>query len=428
MTTPAAPTPDRHAAVAIVRILRDAGHVAYFAGGCVRDELLGVTPEDYDVATDATPDRVVTLFPKSGEVGKSFGVVIVKHGGPVVEVATFRADGLYTDRRRPDSVRFSTPAEDAARRDFTVNALFLDPLGAEGGVQSSLGGTVIDLVGGLKDLSTKILRAVGDPAKRLAEDHLRALRAARLAAKLGFVIEAGTAEAIRAHATDLRGVSRERVGEEVRRMVSHPTRARAAQFVRDLGLAGPVFMQTNELSGSRAGTPHLAALGPRASVGTYLAGWAMDLGEVVEGDAARAELCARWRRALCLSNDEHEAMRAVLRLVAGLRDDWRRLGVAGRKRLAAQPCFADALCLFGVEKPVMATEIAADVASLASTRSGLAPTPWVTGDDLVAMGKTPGPEFKRILDAVYDAQLEDRIVTPEEGRELARRLGVQSAE
>ena len=227
----------RRAGELIIKTLTEKGHTAYFAGGCVRDALLGRTPKDYDVATDATPDRITTLFPRTAEVGAAFGVVLVKTGKEVTEVATFRSEGSYSDRRRPDSVTFSNPAEDAKRRDYTVNALFLDPLlGADhphshpvieqtpGVVIAPHGshGRVIDFVGGLPDIKQRVLRAVGDPDQRLAEDHLRALRAARLAAKLGFHLDEGTAGAIRRHAADLQGVSRERVGEEIRGWPSTP--------------------------------------------------------------------------------------------------------------------------------------------------------------------------------------------------------------
>lgn len=423
MLSSSAPSPARLAAIEIVQRLRAAGHTAYFAGGCVRDELLGVTPDDYDVATDAVPDRVMALFPRSGEVGKSFGVVIVKVGGEVVvEVATFRADGDYTDSRRPDSVRFSSPQEDAERRDYTVNALFLDPLApsSHGSTTSPLGGMVIDLIGGLPDLTARVLRAVGDPDKRLAEDHLRALRAARLAAKLDFAVEPATANAIRAHAAELRGVSRERVGDEVRRMLLHPSRAGAAWLVADLGLVGPVFLLPDGAAiPTMRNAKHLAALPGVASAGASLAAWALDQGSPLD-EGPLSELLTRWRRALCLSNDEREALAGVLRLVRTLRNDWSRLAVAGQKRLAANDRFADALCLFGVEAGQAAAAVHARVNELAQTPEGLAPKPFVTGDDLVAMGLTPGPGFKVILDGVYDAQLEGRAKNVDEARELAR--------
>src|SRR5690606_2366392 len=171
----------------IASTLRSHGHIAYFAGGCVRDALLGHPPTDYDIATDATPDRVQSLFDRTAAVGAHFGVVLVKRRGVTVEVATFRSEGPYSDQRRPDSVTFSDPESDARRRDFTINALFLDPLA---------GDKVIDFVGGRQDLKAGVVRAVGDPEARLAEDHLRALRAVRFTARLGFRLDQATAKAI----------------------------------------------------------------------------------------------------------------------------------------------------------------------------------------------------------------------------------------
>ena len=200
-------TPDqlRDTAALVVRTLSGAGHTAYFAGGCVRDALLGTPPADYDIATDATPDQVRALFERTSHVGAHFGVVLVHINRASIEVATFRADGPYTDSRRPDTVEFSTPEQDAKRRDFTINALFLDPLvdtrtTIRGRV---VRGEIIDLVGGRDDLERGVVRAVGTPSARLAEDHLRALRAVRFAARLGCEIESDTADAIRAHAAEL---------------------------------------------------------------------------------------------------------------------------------------------------------------------------------------------------------------------------------
>ncbi len=204
--------PDQSArddATAVVRRLRDAGHVAYFAGGCVRDTLLGHTPKDYDVATDAPPQRVRQLFHNTQAVGAAFGVILVRLGRSTIEVATFRTDGTYTDGRRPDTVTFATAEEDAKRRDFTINGLFLDPLD---------GDRVIDYVGGRADLDAKLIRAIGNPDERFAEDHLRLLRAVRFAARLGFEIEPTTADAIRRTPRAAR-ISPERIAEELRRMV-----------------------------------------------------------------------------------------------------------------------------------------------------------------------------------------------------------------
>ncbi|MEK7766953.1 MAG: CCA tRNA nucleotidyltransferase, partial [bacterium] len=188
-------------AAGIVRRLQEAGRVAYFAGGCVRDELLGRTPKDYDVATDATPEAVMALFPKTAPVGVQFGVVRVVTDAGDVEVATFRSDGPYRDGRHPETVVFTDAEHDASRRDFTVNAMFFDPVT----------GRLLDYCGGQDDLARKVIRAVGDPRARFEEDRLRVLRAVRFAAGLGFEMDAGTASAVREFAPRLAEVAWERI-------------------------------------------------------------------------------------------------------------------------------------------------------------------------------------------------------------------------
>ncbi len=406
-------TPGRRAAAEIIATLRDAGHVAYLAGGCVRDELLGRMPQDYDVATDATPPVLTRLFRKTSEVGASFGVVLVKLHGVVTEVATFRADGAYTDKRRPDEVRFSTPEEDAARRDFTVNALFLDPADTSAGPH----GRVIDFVGGLADLERKVLRAVGDPDARLAEDHLRALRAVRLSAKLSFTIDDATRAAITRHARDLAGVSRERIGDEIRAMMAHATRAGAVTTLAELGLDAPVLGET-----SRTTPPHiLARLRPEAGFGVCLAAWALDRGLEV-GTTDSQLLVTRWRSALCLSNDERASLSNILQTIPTIERKWDSLGVAARKRLASTDAFSDAHDLVFVRNTSLAGRVSEDVASLRATASGLSPDPLVSGDDLIGLGLPPGPGFKVLLEALYDAQLEERIVSRDDGLRLALEL------
>lgn len=391
-------TESRDAATHIVRALTAHGHIAYFAGGCVRDELLGLVPTDYDVATDATPTRIAELFPKTAHVGASFGVMLVKIGRVVVEVATFRADGNYSDNRRPDSVRFSTPEEDAQRRDFTVNALFLDPLAP------SPTPTIIDHVAGLPDLAARVLRAVGNPDARLNEDHLRALRAARLAAKLGLTIDPATTRAIRNHAAHLSGVSRERIGEEVRRMLGHPSRATAAALLRDLALEGPVLAAPQSPS-THADFPRLRSIAPTDSMAIFpmaLAAWALDL--ALPGDAA-----AQLRAALCLSNDDLTWLRAILSHHHALVSAWPTATIAQQKRWAAAKGFAEALEILRATDPAAAAAIAAHVSHLSQTHGGLAPLPLIDGDHLLRLNLPPGPAFKRILDHVYDAQLEGHV-------------------
>lgn len=408
--------PAREAAVAVVRTLREAGHIAYFAGGCVRDELLGREPSDYDVATDAVPDRVRTLFRKTAAVGASFGVILVKQSGHVIEVATFRADGAYSDARRPDSVRFSTPEEDAARRDFTVNALFLDPLDP-----ASPGGKLIDFVGGQADLDRRVLRAVGDPDARLAEDHLRALRAVRLSGKLGFSIEPATAAAIKRHAASLTGVSRERVGDEIRAILGTPGRARSIALLHSLGLEPSVLAL--RLSADDLPLPRLTALDPHASVNAALAAWCEDLSPTLDEIAIRPTV-SRVRKSLCLSNAEDEALLGTLSRLWFLRSSWALAPVAARKRQAASPGFQDALAVLQAESAQAAAQIRADVASLESDGVGLAPEPLVSGDDLIAAGHKPGPRFRLALDRVYDAQLEGLVSEKGAAMELASRLFV----
>jgi tRNA nucleotidyltransferase/poly(A) polymerase len=407
----------REVALEIIRVLRGGGHVAYLAGGCVRDEILGHEAQDYDVATDATPDRIASLFKRTRAVGKAFGVMQVQDRGVTVEVATFRKEHGYSDRRRPDSVTFSSAEEDARRRDFTINALLIDPLAPPQVVRGvRVAGAVIDFVGGLADLERRVIRAVGDPDERLAEDNLRALRAVRFAARLGFTIDPSTAEAIRRHAADLAGVSRERIGEEVRRMLSEPSRASAAGLIESLGLDASVLRESARGGGSLS---VLGTLRGCTAVTTALAAWAVDR---AGPDLPIAETVARWRRALCLSNDEADGLRALLGGVRSLRHEWPGLSVAGRKRGAASPWFGEARRLIAGFDAAASERVTLEATALARSPGGLAPTPLVTGDDLVAAGIAPGKGFGQWLDAVYDAQLEGRIETRDEALDLARRL------
>lgn len=406
-----------------MRRLREAGHVAYFAGGCVRDELLGLEPVDYDVATDARPDAIQAMFRKTAAVGASFGVVLVKERGGVVEVATFRSDGPYSDNRRPDRVEFADAAHDAERRDFTINALFLDPLAAED--SAGIHGHVIDHVGGMADLRAGIIRAVGDPERRLAEDHLRALRAVRFAARFGFEIEGGTADAIRDHAADLEGVSRERVGDELRRMFLAETRARAAAHLDALRLDGVVL---GVVPTAARGTA-LASLAPGDLLGrsvpvsfaAALAALAFDRGEA-ESAAQVPGLVRRWRRGLCLSNEESARLRDVLEGVLEMEAGWAGAVVSRRKRRAAAPWFADALAVLQARDAGLGARVRADVESLAGDGIGIAPTPLIDGNDMLEAGATPGPVFARVLASVYDAQLEGRVSGKPDALKLAAEL------
>ncbi len=221
------------------RVLREAGHTVYLAGGAVRDQLLGLDPKDYDLATSATPTEVQALFKKSDAVGEHFGVIIVKGDHEMIEVATFRTDGSYKDGRRPESVEFSSPEEDAQRRDFTINGLFQDPVTGE----------VIDHVGGQADLEAKILRAIGDPKKRFEEDALRLMRAVRFAVVTGFEIEPNTLDAIHQCAPLLAQISPERIRDEFSRIMVAPDRGRGLELLTETGLAREFLPELYDLQG-----------------------------------------------------------------------------------------------------------------------------------------------------------------------------------
>jgi len=400
-------SPARQAALAVVTHLRGQGHEACFAGGCVRDELLGLTPGDYDVATDATPDQLARLFRGARLVGAKFGVVQVRKLGVWTEVATFRSDGLYSDNRRPDEITFSDPQSDAERRDFTINALFLDPLADQGDWTRRPGGErmsgrVIDLVGGLADLDASVIRAVGDPHRRLAEDHLRALRAVRFAARLGFDIEPKTAHAIAQHARELEGISRERIGGELRRMLAHPTRARAAAVMEMLALDAPALEEMPR--GAARGHVRLAALPEDADPALALAAWMLDRGHGLSS-ADVAPTAGRLRAALCLSNEEQAAIVHCLNRRLAVLGEFDDLSLAGQKRLAASTGFLPALGIVASEAPELAGRVANRVTTLAAEPGGLAPDRWVTGSDLIDRGWQPGPVFARVLEDLYDLQL-----------------------
>ncbi|MEM6460137.1 MAG: CCA tRNA nucleotidyltransferase [Planctomycetota bacterium] len=380
--------------LSILQTLRDHGYVAYLAGGCVRDQLLGLEPKDYDVATDAPPDVVRRLFPRSQAVGEAFGVVLVYTGrGPdrvATEVATFRTEGAYSDGRHPDAVQFTTAEHDAQRRDFTVNGLFLDPLAEGDGV--------IDHVGGRADLDAKVIRAIGDPDRRFAEDYLRMLRAVRFTARLGFTLEDHTARAIREHADQLNRISRERIGGELRAMLTGPRRARAASLLQFLRLDGPTLNEDPR----DVPLPTLGNLDDRAGFATALAAWMTDRGETESLDAL-VDRVPRWRKGLCLSNDETATLRQVLRQ-ADAAQRWNEMPVARRKRwLAADDADATRQLL-----DAMGTggDVERDAATLATDGTGIAPAPLLTGADLIVAGLAPGPRFKTLLDDAYDAQLE----------------------
>ena len=396
----------RAAAVQIVRALAGAGHVAYFAGGCVRDRLMGLDPTDYDIATDARPEQVQGLFQQAYYVGESFGVMLVRQHGHQVHVATFRTDGVYSDGRHPDSVAFTDAEHDAARRDFTINGLFEDPLAEE----------IIDHVGGRADIEARSIRAIGDPRQRLREDALRMLRAVRFAARFKFAIEEATADAIRsaAAAGDLRGVSRERIGEELKRMLIHPNRAMAAWELQYLDLDHAMLDGMHRT----AAPTRLGRLPDDAPYCAALAAWLLDRSE--PGDEPPLDRALRWSRALLLSNADQHGLCRSLQIHETLSGSWPGLGIAAQKRLAAVPEFDTALMVLQASDREVSDDIRRRVRELA--RTDLAPPPLITGDDLIGLGLPPGPAFRSVLDAVYDAQLEGGLGSRDEALALARAI------
>lgn len=397
--------PARDAARRVARRLREAGFQALFAGGCVRDGLLGLEPDDYDVATDATPEDVQRIFPQARGVGEAFGVMLVRSDRHVFEIATFRTDLSYADGRRPTAVRFASAREDAERRDFTINGLFEDPESRE----------VIDYVGGRRDLESKVLRAIGDPSRRFAEDHLRLLRAVRFAARFGLAIEPLTAAAMRAAGAHLDAVARERIGLEVRRMLEDPARATARDLLEQYAFDGYVLGDEHR----RSSEERIAALGASADPILSLAAWGLDRagpGSEVDLDLGRID---RWRLALCLSNDETDALRDI----ATCRKRLRRFGElrqSERKRLAVRPGFLGALRLASHDFSSLASEVDAWRSGLEA--SAIAPGRLIDGHDLLRRGLVAGPRFRDLLEAVYDAQLDGRVATRGEALSLLEAL------
>jgi poly(A) polymerase len=411
-------------ALAAVQILRQAGHIAYFAGGCVRDLLLGLDPKDYDVATDALPERVRSIFPSTQAVGQAFGVILVRIGKSVLEVATFRTDGHYLDGRRPASVHFTTAKEDARRRDFTINGLFLDPLENE----------VLDFVGGRADLASKTLRAIGDPVARFEEDHLRLLRAVRFAARFDLTIHPATSAAIRDQANQLTRISPERVGDEVRRTLTAPTRVTAWRHLGNLGLLRAILRFLPDVSiwpassaGYRLSIFANVGEGTQITLGLSLAALVLDyrlntilqpnVASLLSPDAIRQSVHA-CRKALKISNEESDEMAGSLDVLPLLLDP--PPTIAQMKRFLARPHAVGARQLLSTlesEMPARIGWLRGQFADLEQT--DCAPPPWVTGDDLTAAGLSPGPPFKRVLDLVYDAQLESRVVEKSSALALA---------
>ena len=439
-------------AISIIQTLRQHGFQAYLAGGCVRDLLLKREPADYDVSTSATPAQVMEIFPDTYAVGAQFGVVLVPlpekqrerseslpSKSNAVEVATFRNDLNYSDGRHPDEVRFShDPREDVARRDFTINGMMLDPVNRE----------VLDFVGGRKDLDAGIIRAIGDPARRLGEDKLRMLRAVRFAARFDYTIEAETLAAIQRLAPEIHVVSRERVRDELTRMLTEGHARRAFLLLNETGLLREVLPEISAMKGVQQppefhpegdvfvhtlllleNLPHpcpptlawgalLHDVGKPATFRVAPDRIRFD-GHVEVGVKMAEEICERLR----FSN--HDTAQ-VLALV----DNHMRFGHVARmkestlKKFLRLPGFDEHLALHRADSLAshgnLSTYHFLQKKLTEIPPESIRPTALITGDDLIAAGYAPGPKFREILESVEDAQLEGRLLTHEAALEFVK--------
>jgi poly(A) polymerase len=400
----------RRFALEIVRRLRAAGFEAYWAGGCVRDELLGRTAKDYDVATSAAPAEVRELFGhrRTLAIGAAFGVITVKGPRPagMVEVATFRQDAGYSDGRHPDHVTFSSAREDALRRDFTINGLFFDPVESR----------VIDYVGGQEDIMRRLVRAIGQPEQRFGEDKLRMLRAVRFSATFDFALEEATANAIRRMAGQITVVSPERIAQEMRRVLVVPGAATAVRLLIETRLAEVVLPEIvpSDDEGRRRLDRAVEILQRLREPGFPLA-LAVVVGEMVDAEGVR-QIGARWR----LSNKEIDRAAWLVEHRTAL------VGARTTKWSVLQPLLIadgaeDLIAQHEAASPEGSEEAAWCRQLLAQPREVLDPPPLLTGDDLREQGIPPGPIYRPLLEKLRAAQLDGQIYTKQDALELAAR-------
>lgn len=424
-------TPHEHHARAIIRTLREHGFVAYLAGGCVRDKLLGHEPKDFDVATSARADDVQRLFDHTVPVGAQFGVVLVLAGEYQVEVATFRSDGVYLDGRHPTNVRFSDPHEDALRRDFTINGMFYDPVTEH----------IIDYVDGRKDLAAGVIRAIGDPHARFSEDRLRLLRAIRLAARLDFTIAEDTFAAIQALAPTIVDIAWERIGDEIVKILTEGKARRAFELLSESGLLrvilpeietmrgveqspdfhpeGDVFVHTLLLLDKLDRPTETLALGAllhdvakplcQGQKGERITFY----GHCEQGAKLAVEICQRLKRSRSTWERVEYLVTNHLRVLTAP-----EMRAATLKRLLREEGITELLTLARLD----ALSSSGDLRSYEFCQQKLvelgpeqiAPPRLVTGKDLIALGLPPGPRFKEVLNAAEEAQLEGRLLTRED--------------
>ncbi len=431
----------RHGAETVAAMLRKAGHTAYFAGGCVRDLCLGRTPKDYDIATSALPEQVQEALPRVTDMhGKNFGVLRALEGGHTYEVATFRNDGAYSDGRRPAEVTFSTPEEDARRRDFTVNGMFLDPATDE----------VIDFVGGRADLEARTLRAIGDPEKRFREDHLRLYRAVRLAADLGFAIEPATWTAVKEWASLGANLAPERVRDELLRCFTGPDPGRAMDLLDEAALLEPWIPELRLLKGVEQ-PPQFHPEGDvyvhtRLMVGMLrnadpVLAFSVLLHDIAKPDTYTVDSNGRIRfngheslgaqmaeqilRRLRFSNDFIAGVSTCIANHMAFKDTT-EMRVSKLKRFLARPTMETEMELHRIDCLACHADLSiheflrAKQAEFSS--EPIMPEPMVNGHDLIALGAPPGSEIGRLLRILMDVQLEGRFSTREHALVRAKSL------
>ena len=425
-------------AIAIVMRLRRAGFVAYLAGGCVRDRVLGVAAKDYDIATDARPEVVQHLFDNTVAVGAKFGVILVISGGDEFEVATFRADAHYVDGRRPTAVHFGTIEEDAARRDFTINGMFYDPEHDR----------VIDLVGGMRDLHAGTIRAIGAPRERFAEDRLRMLRAVRLAARLDFAIEPATWTAIQEASAHVEVISAERIGEEIVMALTEGGAARAMDLMLQSGLMrtvlpevvrlvgceqpanfhpeGDVFVHTRlALAMLEPGCTETLAFGTlfhdisKPECRALHEGKVTFYGHTERGGEVAADILRRLKRSRFVQERVAYLVRYHLRLCMAP-----QMRPATLKRMLREEGFDELLELSRLDALASSSYLGFYHFCRAAIRElghhEIRPAPLIGGDDLIAMGFTPGPLFKVILKEVEDRQLDGELRNRDDALDYVR--------
>jgi len=430
----------RGSAIKLVRRLQDAGYQAVFAGGCVRDRLLGIEPADYDIATSATPAQVESLFEDTIAVGRQFGILIVPVNGQHFEVATFREDGPYRDGRRPESVSFSDAKTDAGRRDFTINAMLEDPVS----------GQILDYVGGRADLEAGLVRAVGHPADRFAEDRLRMIRAVRFATRFDFQIDGPTFDAIAREPGALAEVSAERLGDEFRRILTEGGAKRGFKLLDRSGLLAVVLPEMLALKGCEqtpdqhpegdvfvhtlacieqlpAGCTQTLALGlllhdiAKAPTAEIRNGRRTFYGHSELGAEMAGAICARFR----YSNETTERVQFLV--AQHLRHcSARDMKESTLKRFLRQDGIDELLELTRMD----ALASSGDLSHYEFCKDKLdnlppekmSPPRLLTGHDLQALGFEPGPQFREILTALEDAQLEGEISDREGALALVKRL------